>query len=63
MTICKIKHFSYDAAPDLLVITCIDDHKLGQFILPKEILLKEKILRTQKSKRRRCAMRSLSYMG
>ncbi|MED3371023.1 MepB family protein, partial [Bacillus thuringiensis] len=29
---------------------CIDDHKLGQFILPKEILLKEKILRTQNQK-------------
>ena len=34
--------FSYDAAPDLLIITCIDDNKLGQFIFPKEILLKEK---------------------
>ena len=33
--------FSYNAA-DLLVITCIDDNKLGQFIFPKEILLKEK---------------------
>ncbi len=39
--------FSYEAAPDLLVITCIADNKLGQFIFPKEILLKEKILRTQ----------------
>ncbi|PGE65303.1 mep operon protein MepB [Bacillus wiedmannii] len=39
--------FSYDAAPGLLVITCIDDNKLGQFIFPKEILLKEKILKTQ----------------
>ena len=38
--------FSYEAAPDLLVITCIADNKLGQFIFPKEILLKEKILRT-----------------
>ena len=34
--------FSYDTAPDLLVITCIDDNKLGQFIFPKDILLKEK---------------------
>ncbi|MDA1677996.1 MepB family protein [Bacillus cereus group sp. TH152-1LC] len=42
--------FSYDAAPDLLVITCIDDNKLGQFIFPKEILLKEKILKTQSQK-------------
>ena len=40
MTICKIKH-SHDA-PDLLIITCIDDNKLGQFIFPKDILLKEK---------------------
>ncbi|WP_141539972.1 MepB family protein [Bacillus cereus] len=39
--------FPYEAAPDLLVITCIADNKLGQFIFPKEILLKEKILRTQ----------------
>ncbi|WP_142307795.1 MepB family protein [Bacillus cereus] len=39
--------FSYEPAPDLLVITCIADNKLGQFIFPKEILLKEKILRTQ----------------
>ncbi|PEI74035.1 mep operon protein MepB [Bacillus wiedmannii] len=42
--------FSYDAAPDLLVITCIDDNKLGQFIFPKEILLKEKILKMQSQK-------------
>ncbi|PEA23290.1 mep operon protein MepB [Bacillus cereus] len=42
--------FSYDAAPDLLVITCIDDNKLGQFIFPKETLLKEKILKTQSQK-------------
>ncbi|MGM0838090.1 MAG: MepB family protein [Bacillota bacterium] len=42
--------FSYDSAPDLLVITCIDDNKLGQFIFPKEILLKEKILKTQSQK-------------
>ena len=41
--------FSYDAAPDLLIITCIDDNKLGQFIFPKDIL-KEKILRTQNQK-------------
>ncbi|WP_373694088.1 MepB family protein [Bacillus pseudomycoides] len=42
--------FFYDSAPDLLVITCIDDNKLGQFIFPKEILLKEKILKTQSQK-------------
>ncbi|MEI4803935.1 MepB family protein [Bacillus sp. NPDC077411] len=42
--------FSYDSNPDLLVITCIDDNKLGQFIFPKEILLKEKILKTQSQK-------------
>ncbi|MEH7039195.1 mep operon protein MepB, partial [Bacillus pseudomycoides] len=29
---------------------CIDDNKLGQFIFPKEILLKEKILKTQSQK-------------
>ncbi|MGG5791220.1 MepB family protein [Bacillus nitratireducens] len=42
--------FSYDSAPNLLVITCIADNKLGQFIFPKEILLKEKILKTQNQK-------------
>lgn len=42
--------FSYDAAPDLLVITCINDHKLGQFIFTKEILLEEKILKIQSQK-------------
>ncbi|OJD64288.1 MepB family protein [Bacillus sp. NH11B] len=42
--------FSYDLAPDFLVITCIADNKLGQFIFPKEILLKEKILKTQNQK-------------
>ncbi|RWS44460.1 mep operon protein MepB [Bacillus mycoides] len=42
--------FSYDLAPNLLVITCIADNKLGQFIFPKEILLKEKILKTQNQK-------------
>lgn len=46
----KNQAFSYEAAPDLLVITCIDDNKLGQFIFPKEVLLKEKILRTQEQK-------------
>ncbi|MDC2864674.1 MepB family protein [Bacillus sp. BP-3] len=46
----KNQAFSYEAAPDLLVITCIDDNKLGQFIFPKEALLKEKILKTQKQK-------------
>ncbi|HAG42584.1 MAG TPA: mep operon protein MepB [Clostridium sp.] len=38
--------FPYESAPDLLVITCITDNKLGQFVFPKEILLKKKILRT-----------------
>ncbi|MFL0401621.1 MepB family protein [Bacillus nitratireducens] len=42
--------FSYDSVPNLLVITCIADNKLGQFIFPKEILLKEKILKTQNQK-------------
>lgn len=46
----KNQAFSYEAAPDLLVITCIDDNKLGQFIFPKEALLNEKILKTQKQK-------------
>ncbi|MGH1042088.1 MepB family protein [Bacillus wiedmannii] len=46
----KNQAFTYDAAPDLLAITCIDDNKLGQFIFSKEILLKEKILKTQSQK-------------
>ncbi|PFL17145.1 mep operon protein MepB [Bacillus cereus] len=46
----KNQAFPYDSAPNLLVITCIADIKLGQFIFPKEILLKEKILKTQNQK-------------
>ncbi|WP_141542914.1 MepB family protein [Bacillus wiedmannii] len=46
----KNQAFTYDADPDLLAITCIDDNKLGQFIFSKEILLKEKILKTQSQK-------------
>ena len=42
MKICEIERSLYKVAPDLLVITCIADNKLGQFIFPKEILLKEK---------------------
>ncbi|KEI83209.1 MepB [Clostridium botulinum A2 117] len=38
--------FFYESAPDLLVITCTTDNKLGQFIFPKKILLEKKILRT-----------------
>lgn len=32
------------AAPDKLVITVFDQEKIGQFIFPKEILLKKRIL-------------------
>ncbi|MEN1936026.1 MepB family protein [Paenibacillus sp. 102] len=46
----KNQAFSYESSPDLLVITCIDDNKLGQFIFPKETLVKEKILKTQSEK-------------
>jgi hypothetical protein len=42
--------FEYESSPDLLVITCSKDNKLGQFIFPKEILLKEKIFRTSLQK-------------
>ena len=42
MKICEIERSLIKVAPDLLVITCIADNKLGQFIFPKEILLKEK---------------------
>ncbi len=39
--------FSYEEAPDLLVITTFkNEHHYGQFIFPKAVLLKQNILRT-----------------
>lgn len=43
----KNQAFSYEEAPDLLVITTFKNvHHYGQFVFPKEVLLKRKILRT-----------------
>ena len=47
--------FSYEAAPDLLVITCIADNKLGQFIFLKRFFLKKNIENTKSN--RKMAMR------
>ncbi len=43
----KNQAFSSEEAPDLLVITTFkDEHRYGQFIFPKAVLLKQNILRT-----------------
>ncbi|MCL9659485.1 MepB family protein [Paenibacillus hunanensis] len=43
----KNQAFSYKKATDVLVInTFADDHKVGQFVFPKEVLLQKNILRT-----------------
>lgn len=48
----KNQPFSYDNAPDLLVITTekINSHEFGQFIFPKEILNNHHILKTSSIK-------------
>ncbi|GIN74250.1 mep operon protein MepB [Bacillus sp. J14TS2] len=47
----KNQPYSYDEAPDLLVITTFkNEHEFGQFIFPKEILLKQNILRSASTK-------------
>ncbi len=43
--------FTYEEAPDLLVITTFtDDGEFGQFIFPKEVLFKQNILRSNSTK-------------
>lgn len=43
--------YSYEKAPDLLVITTFkNDSEFGQFIFPKEVLLKQNILRSSSTK-------------
>lgn len=43
--------FTYEEAPDLLVITTFkNDSEFGQFIFPKEILFKQNILRSSSTK-------------
>jgi len=47
----KNQPYSYEDAPDLLVITTFkSDNEFGQFIFPKEILFKQKILRSSLTK-------------
>ena len=47
----KNQPFTYEEAPDLLVITTFkDDSEFGQFIFPKEILIKQNILRSSSTK-------------
>ncbi|QVY59742.1 MepB family protein [Cytobacillus gottheilii] len=38
--------FSYEKAADLLVINTFTANRFGQFVFPKEVLLKQKILKT-----------------
>lgn len=43
----KNQPFTYEEAPDLLVITTFkDESKFGQFIFPKDVLLKQNILKS-----------------
>lgn len=47
----KNQPFSYEEAPDLLVITTLkNDTEYGQFIFPKEILFKQNIFRSSSTK-------------
>lgn len=47
----KNQPYSYDEAPDLFVITTFkNDSEFGQFIFPKEVLLKQNILRSSSTK-------------
>ena len=47
----KNQAFSYDDATDLLVVNTFNDKgDFGQFIFPKEVLLKQNILKTTNSK-------------
>ncbi|MFJ7737656.1 MepB family protein [Lysinibacillus sp. NPDC097287] len=47
----KNQAFSYDNATDLLVINTFDGNdNYGQFVFPKEVLLKQNILKTAKTK-------------
>lgn len=47
----KNQPYSYDEAPDLFVITTFkNDSEFGQFIFPKDVLLKQNILRSSSTK-------------
>ncbi|MGX7025781.1 MepB family protein [Vagococcus hydrophili] len=42
--------FSYAESPDFLILSIIDENKKGQFVFPKEVLHKQKILRSESQK-------------
>lgn len=46
----KNQSFSYEKATDLLVINTFTEHKFGQFVFPKEVLVKQNILKTTDKK-------------
>ncbi len=46
----KNSAFDYSTAPDLLVVTCFKEQRLGQFIFPKQLLLQKKILKNQQQR-------------
>lgn len=47
----KNQPYSYEEAPDLLVVTTFkNDQKFGQFVFPKEVLFKQRILRSNSTK-------------
>src|SRR5690625_2370071 len=49
----KNQPYLYEEAPDLLVITTFkNENEFGQFIFPKEVLLKQNILRSNSTKGR-----------
>lgn len=49
---CKNKNqaYSYDNAPDFLIIYCEKEHHSGLFVFPKDILLKHSILSSKNQK-------------
>src|SRR5699024_9636428 len=47
----KNRAFSYEEAPDLLIITTFkSENEFGQFVFPKEVLLKQGILKSTSKK-------------
>lgn len=46
----KNQAYHYEQSPEKLIISIIDDTKCGQFIFPKEVLLTQGILKTEKQK-------------
>lgn len=46
----KNQAFCYEQSPDKLIIAVIDGDKKGQFIFPKDVLLKRGVLKSEKKK-------------